>query len=441
MKVKFWGTRGSIATPGPATNRFGGNTSCVEVVTAAGVRFVLDCGTGARLLGMHLAATNSKPVSANILLTHTHWDHIQGFPFFAPAFMPGSRIAAYAPKGSSGSLSKVLSGQMEFTYFPVELEQLPAAISYHDLTEGVHEIDGVRVLAQYLNHPASTLGYRIEADGVSVLYLCDHEPFSETIWRSDAAPGRIDSILHTGDRRHAEFMVDADLVIHDAQYTPDEYPAKKNWGHSAYPYVVELAAAAGVRQVVLTHHDPVHDDSFIERMEREARAVAERRGAGIDVRCAWEGWEVQLQPHTDQPLTAAVAGTAHTGAVRVLLVDDDPDLRALARRALVRDGHEVSEACDGGEALKMVADSIPDLIVLDLLMPHVDGLEVLAALREKPDTARIPVLLFTSLGNENCIRTGFELGATDYLVKPFTMPQLTARVRACIARASAAPAQ
>jgi CheY-like chemotaxis protein len=437
MKVRFWGTRGSIAAPGPGTVRYGGNTSCVEVVTASGVRFIIDCGTGARPLGVELAARAERPITANILLSHTHWDHIQGFPFFAPIFMPGSRIAAYAPKGSGASLSKVLAGQMEFTYFPVELGQLPAEITYHDLAEGVHDIAGVRVIAQYLNHPAATLGYRIEADGASVMYLSDHEPFSETVWRSDAEPGKIDSILHAGDRRHAQFMHEADFVIHDSQYTPEEYPAKKNWGHSTFRYVIELAGAAGVRNLVLTHHDPVHDDAFMAAVEERARAEAAVRAPGMSLHVAWEGWEVEVEPMVGPhavPSVAAAAGP--TGGVKVLLADDDEGLRQVARTALVRDGHTVLEAADGGEALRIAREQAPDVIVLDLLMPELDGLEVLNLLRQEPATAHTPVLLFTTLDNEALIRTGFELGAADYLTKPFTMPQLTARVRTCLARAS-----
>ena len=229
MRVRFWGTRGSIAVPGPGTNHFGGNTSCVELVTDAGGLLIFDCGTGARQLAAALMARGGA-VDANILLGHTHWDHIQGFPFFTPAFVKGNTVAIHGPEGSRGSLHEVLAGQMEFTYFPVDLTQLPAAITYHDLTEGLHAIGGARVAAQYLNHPAMTVGYRVEVDGASIVYLVDHEPFSDELWRAGSAPGRIESMLHEGDRRHARFMADADLVIHDAQYTPEEYPAKKTWG-------------------------------------------------------------------------------------------------------------------------------------------------------------------------------------------------------------------
>jgi len=249
---------------------FGGNTSCVELTTTAGDRLIFDCGTGVRALGAALMATAPKPMQVHMLLGHTHWDHIQGFPFFAPIFVPGTTIAVYAPEGGHGTLHNVLAGQMEYTYFPVELDQLPAAITAHNLTEGSYEVGSTRVRTQYLNHPAVTLGYRVEAEGRVVVYLTDHEPFADQLWRVDAAPGHLAAILHEGDHRHALFMHGADLVIHDAQYTPEEYPAKKTWGHSPFDYVVETAAAAGVRRVALTHHDPTHDDVFLAALEQRA---------------------------------------------------------------------------------------------------------------------------------------------------------------------------
>ena len=285
MKIRFWGTRGSLGTPGPGTTYFGGNTSCVEVTTDGGGRLILDCGTGARQLGIEMLAVVPKPIQGSILLGHTHWDHIQGFPFFKPVFVPGNNFSVWAPQGGSRSLQETLSGQMEFTYFPIELGQLPAQITYHELAEGTYEIGGARVITQYLNHPAVTLGYRIEADGAAVVYITDHEQFSDNLWRGDAAPGVIDSMVHEGDRRHARFMRDADLVIHDAQYTPEEYATKKTWGHSTYEYVVNVAAAAGVKRVALTHHDPEHKDLFVADIEQRARAMAEKlktRSAGTN---------------------------------------------------------------------------------------------------------------------------------------------------------------
>ena len=305
MRLRFWGTRGSIAAPGPDTIHFGGNTSCIELATEAGTRLILDCGTGARLLGNELMKTARGPISATILLTHTHWDHIQGFPFFAPLFAPDNHFKVYGPEGAHLSLHDVLAGQMEHHYFPVELNQLAARISYRDIAEGLHQIDGLQVSAQQMNHPSPTLGYRIEAEGVSVCYLSDHEPFCEEVWRDGArVPATLDQIANEGDRRHAQYMTNADLVIHEAQYTPEEYPDKKNWGHSTYTYVVQVAAVAGVRRLVLTHHDPTHDDAFVARIEQRAQDLAGRLGSPMQVLCAYEGCEIRLErapaPSTSQ---------------------------------------------------------------------------------------------------------------------------------------------
>ncbi len=310
MRVRFWGTRGSIATPGPSTLHYGGNTSCVEVVTNAGRRLILDCGTGARPLGTWLMEHAPPPIRATILLSHTHWDHIQGFPFFMPLFVAGNEFTVCAPQGVDRSLSDVLAGQMEFTYFPVELGQLPARIQYQELSEDIHELDGLRVTAQLLRHPATALGYRIEADGAVVVYLCDHEPFSAAVWPDGVVGTRIEDLAHLGDRWHAAFMKHADLLIHDAQYTPEEYPAKKDWGHSTFEYAVELAAVADVRQLALTHHDPAHDDQQIAEIEQRARALARKRNFALHVFCAYEGCDLAVAPPTTaRPRSAPVAAS------------------------------------------------------------------------------------------------------------------------------------
>jgi CheY-like chemotaxis protein/phosphoribosyl 1,2-cyclic phosphodiesterase len=436
MRVRFWGTRGSIATPGPGTTHFGGNTSCVEVTTAGGDLLIFDCGTGAHRLAAALMARGGA-IHANILLGHTHWDHIQGFPFFAPAFVKGNSAAIYGPEGSRRSLHDVLAGQMEFTYFPVDLSQLPAAITYHDLTEGLHTIGGARVATQFLNHPAMTVGYRVEADGVAVVYLVDHEPFSDELWRAGAEPGHVQSILHEGDRRHATFMADADLVIHDAQYTPEEYGPKKTWGHSTYDYAVQIAAAAGVRRLALTHHDPGHDDHFVADIERKARALALERGTGLDVFCAYEGCELVLEPRSS--LKAFVPADAFQPSVaqrrfHILVVDDHPDTLALIARALEDEQYIVGKAASGPEALRMVDERRPDLVVLDYKMTGMDGLAVMKALRAREETRSLPVLMLTAMTDEPSTRAGFDAGVTDYVTKPFSVPQLTARVRACLTR-------
>ena len=439
MEVRFWGTRGSIPTPGSHTVRFGGNTSCVEVRTAEGHIFIFDCGTGARPLGEALMAPPVAPVSASILFSHTHWDHIQGFPFFAPAFEPRNTIAVYGPEGGRRSLHDTLARQMELSYFPVELSQLPATLSYTDLGEGVHTIGGARIVAQYLNHPAVTLGYRVEADGAAVVYACDHEPFGGALWRTDAAPGPLESILHEGDRRHAHFLADADLVIHDAQYTPEEYRWRKSWGHSTFEYVVELACTAGVKRLALTHHDPSHDDAVVAEIERRARAVAERRRSPIEVFCAFEGCRARVEPRgvtpAGGPETAPPPAATVAPGARVLIVDDDPVMRRLTTRALQNDGYVLTEATNGREALEVMRRETPDLVILDFVMPELDGLDVLRALRADPATVSLPVLMLTSQSDEGSTRAGFDAGATDYLTKPFSSPQLSARVRACLTRA------
>jgi len=440
MRVRFWGTRGSIATPGPSTLRFGGNTSCVEAITNSGARFIFDCGTGARLLGLDLMARAPKPIRARLLLGHTHWDHIQGFPFFVPLFVPGNEFTICAPAGVGQSLAEVLAGQMEFTYFPVALDQLPAKIEYKELSEGTYEFDGVRVITQFLNHPATSVAYRIEADGVVVVYACDHEPFASPLWREGARPGYIESILHEGDRRHALFIKHADLLIHDAQYTPEEYPSKKNWGHSTYQYAVELAASADVRRLALTHHDPAHDDAFLEKIEQSARGLARTRNLALHVFCAYEGCELEVEaPESDRLRTVEVgdATLVSPDRLRVLVIDDDPNLRLLVQSALSPSGYTVTEAEDGEQGLVSASAERPDLILLDVNMPKMDGFAVLEKLRAGADTREIPVLMLTVRDTEASIRTGFDAGATDYLAKPFTIPQLTARVRACVSRADA----
>jgi CheY-like chemotaxis protein/phosphoribosyl 1,2-cyclic phosphodiesterase len=441
VKLHFWGTRGSIATPGPGTTHFGGNTSCVELTTADGVLLIFDCGTGVRCLAAELMAKGKRPIKANILLGHTHWDHIQGFPFFSPAFVAGNTAAIYGPEGSRGSLHEVLAGQMEFTYFPIELSQLPAAITYHDLTEGVHDIDGVRVTTQFLNHPAMTVGYRVESDGVVVVYLVDHEPFADELWRAGAPPGRIDSILHEGDRRHARFMAGADLVIHDAQYTPEEYPSRKTWGHSAYDYVVQIAGAAGVRRLALTHHDPGHDDHFVADIERRARALAHSCGTALEVFCAYEGCELVLEQGSAAPSVVPAAPSQASVAQRsfhVLVVDDQPEMLTLIVHALRADKYTVTTATSGREALRSIGERMPDILVLDYKMEGMDGLDVMKSLRADALTRHLPVLMLTAMNDEPSTRAGFDAGVTDYVTKPFSVPQLTARVRACLARAQAA---
>ncbi len=177
LTVKFWGTRGSVPTPGPQTARYGGNTSCVEVRAQDGTIIVLDCGTGARMLGLDLLKTASHPLRINLFIGHTHWDHIQGFPFFTPAFLPDTELNVYAPAGLQRTVEDALAGQMQYSYFPVTLRDLRSRIHFTELEEGYLRLGDMMIETQYLNHTAPTISFRISSGGATVAYVTDHEPF------------------------------------------------------------------------------------------------------------------------------------------------------------------------------------------------------------------------------------------------------------------------
>lgn len=289
MRVRFWGTRGSVPTPGPSTVRFGGNTACVETRTNSGTFFIFDSGTGIRELGLDLTRRGGR-LDAHLLLGHTHWDHISGFPFFTPAFVPGNRLTIYGARDLDRSLRDVLAGQMHYTYFPVPLGDLRADITFSELEEGEIAIDDARVRTHYLNHTAVCMGYRLEADGVSLAYITDHEPYALP------SPDPQARFAHGGDRRLVDFVRGVDLLIQDSQYTPEEYVTRRGWGHGSTKYVADVAAAAGVRQLAMFHHEPTHSDAEIDRMVDDARDRARARGAEIEIFAAAEGQEVVLAP-------------------------------------------------------------------------------------------------------------------------------------------------
>ena len=287
LRVQFWGTRGSLARPGHATVRYGGNTACVQVTSAAGTLVVLDCGTGIHDLGLTLMASGKKPLRGHILISHTHWDHIQGLPFFAPLFVPGNEWDIYAPRGLGQSLRETLAGQMQYTYFPIALEEMGAKIRYHELVEGEFNIEDIKVSTRYLNHPARTLGYRMEAGGATVVYACDHEPFSK--------PAELASRqFNPRDRRHVEFLTGADLVIHDAQYTAAEYPQKIGWGHSSMEYAMDVCRAAGAKRLAFTHHDPLRDDDALDQLVAAVRVAKADASSPLEVFGAAEGMVVEV---------------------------------------------------------------------------------------------------------------------------------------------------
>lgn len=437
MRIRFWGTRGSIPKPGPDTVRYGGNTSCVEVRTG-GTLIVLDCGTGAHELGRQVLADTPGPVRGHLLITHTHWDHIQGFPFFAPLFVPGSEWDIYAPRQTRWTLEEILGGQMQRAYFPVPLGDLAATIRYHELREGAFEVDGVRVSTRYLNHPAPALGYRLDADGVTLVYATDHEPHS----RHHPDERGEGSRVHREDERHIEFLADADLLIHDSTYTLEEYPEKISWGHTPAEWAVDFAVAAHARRLALFHHEPSRTDRAMDALLARCRQRVPERDAP-EVFAAAEGQALVVARPGAAPATAGplVVATLDRGRAAqettVLVADDDPDVMAVLVEALEPEGYRVLTATDGTAALDLARKERPDIVVLDWMMPGLDGLSVCRALRQEDDPrlAHVPVVLITGRADAQDTAAGFTAGVTDYLTKPFKPTYFLARVQSWLIRA------
>jgi phosphoribosyl 1,2-cyclic phosphodiesterase/DNA-binding response OmpR family regulator len=433
MHARFWGTRGSIAKAGPTTVRYGGNTSCVEVRSRAGTLVILDCGTGAHGLGHALESARMGPLRGHILITHTHWDHIQGFPFFAPFFSEGDQWDVYAPRGLRESVREALAGQMQYTYFPVSPEQFTATIRYHDLVEGAFTIDDVRVITQYLNHPALTLGYRLEAAGVVLVYATDHEPHSRALAEGDA------SEIGGEDRRHVEFLAGADLVIHDAQYVASEYPEKAGWGHSTVESVVAAARVAGVHRLALYHHDPLRDDVAIERLAVAARGQAAAAGAALDVFAAAEGLVIDVTPtsvvsgaHRPPQVAAQAEVPAELLTQTVLVAVDDPLLRDSLVEAAQADDLTPQVLSDPGRLMETIETARPSLLLLGRRIDGRDGLEVCRTIRQavaRP-TRDLPVVIVAASDAEADRPAGAEVGVTDWLVAPFSPLYARTRIRA-----------
>jgi len=300
LMVRFWGVRGSIPTPGPKTVRVGGNTSCIEF-RADGELIILDAGTGIRLLGLDLQKEfEEQALQATLLITHTHWDHIQGFPFFAPAYKPGNHLRILGYEGSRRGLEGTLSGQMESAYFPVSLRSVPSHLEFREMQELSFQIGRVSVESTFAHHPGICMGYRLQTEAGSVVYLPDHEVYSrESILqmaRFEHAEGSDDLAGHAReqDEKITRFIHGADVLIMDSQYLADEYPRYVGWGHSCVDDVVETAVAGKVKKLRLFHHDPAHDDDKLAGKLQAARQVAKSLGADIDIGLACEGEEIRL---------------------------------------------------------------------------------------------------------------------------------------------------
>ncbi len=293
MKVRFWGTRGSIATPGASTMRYGGNTSCVELRSGKHI-IIFDAGTGIRDLGNQLLKEfSSEPLTVHVFISHTHWDHIQGFPFFLPAYEPKNTIHLYGPPGRDKSLDKILKIQMDSDYFPVELGSMSANLHVHEMREDV-TVGELSVRHFYLNHPALCLSYRVSDGQRSVVYATDNEPYQGTLFRHSQGPARASDFPVYLDEKFVEFLTKADLLIGEAQYTTEEYAEKRGWGHSPLESVVRFAVQANVKTLALFHHYPMHDDNFVDDMVQEAKQLTGLFNGKTECLGAQEGLEIVI---------------------------------------------------------------------------------------------------------------------------------------------------
>jgi phosphoribosyl 1,2-cyclic phosphodiesterase len=290
MKVRFWGVRGSIASPGPNTVRYGGNTTCIEIRTDNNELIVLDAGTGIFPLSQTLLA--ELPVTANVLITHSHWDHIQGLPFFIPNFIPGNVLrlhGGFDPVSGKG-IEQVMAVQLQYSYFPVREAEMKGRIEYVTLVPGQSvQIGSATVTPHLLNHPVIDFGYRVECNGKSVFFTGDHEPPYNIYEPTDEAYAEYQGFVDAKASAIHDAIRGVDVFIADCSYTDAEYPSKKGWGHGTFSSSIASAHAAGVKVLYCTHHEPTRSDDALEAAFAHALAANAQWTQNLDVRLAREG--------------------------------------------------------------------------------------------------------------------------------------------------------
>ncbi len=304
FSVRIWGDRGSMPVPGPDTVVFGGNTSCLEIRCGSRI-IIIDAGSGIRGLGDWLVRNELKngPISADVFITHTHWDHIMGFPMFTPIYVPGTKLCIRGPVNfEDETLEQIIGAQLSYRYWPVRQDELAAKIRYESLKETELDLgDGIIVRTKYLNHPVLCLGYRVEYEGKAFVTAYDHEPFINLFPTDPSDPDYDAAVAEEGDKAAREenarieaFFKGADLLIHDTQYTAKEYKAgKQGWGHSSYEYAINAANRAGAKRLLLFHHDPNRTDTELQELELFYQGKLRGKTA-MSVDVSREGMLVQL---------------------------------------------------------------------------------------------------------------------------------------------------
>ena len=296
MKVKFWGTRGSVPTPGKDTVRYGGNTPCLEVRLHKGNLVILDAGTGIRGLGDALMATGES-VKAYIAISHPHWDHIHGFPFFKPLYISGNEFTIIGAQSPKLHLRQMISDQMDKTYFPIQLNELKAKIRFHPVKEESIPIFDATLVSLFVNHPAFALGYRINVGGHSLVYISDNEPFDREVARSiknvdKKIVAAYMKVKGDPNQRIFDFCRGADILIHDTTYTPEEYVNHVGWGHSHYLFSLKIADEAAVKRLVLFHHEQTHSDEKVDEILNTCLREIRTRNYKFECIAATEGMEL-----------------------------------------------------------------------------------------------------------------------------------------------------
>lgn len=296
MRFSIWGCRGSVAVPGPTTVRYGGNTSCYMLEADSGEIIIFDAGTGIRELGMKLAA--KMPLHIDMMFSHTHYDHVIGYPFFVPFFVPGNKIDLYGPVHFERSFKSVMTEQLDYSFFPVRMDELRASLKFHDLREESLDVGPFKVRTMYANHPITALAFRVEIDGKVCIYTGDTEPYINHLEGDPDADEEefeeVREVIAEQKARWIDFIKGADLCLHDAQYTPEEYPKFKGWGHTAMNTAIDQCAEAGVKKILLSHHNPTRTDDDLDKLFPRWQQYVAEKNYSIEVAFAVEGQAYQI---------------------------------------------------------------------------------------------------------------------------------------------------